>query len=366
MKIQNSRMVGLTGHRSGFSFVELLVVLFIVTLLMGLLFPTLLQVREVSRKNQCRNNLRNLALAVTSFDTTFRRLPASGYIYDPGISGEGGPHHNWVVDLLPYVEQKNLWEKWDFNKLYAAPENLALSKSYLPLLVCPVDITASRTKATGSTEKGGDISYVVNGGVGFTYRTSAGVGDCPKHPSHTHLDLNGDGMVCQGAISDDADRKLFKHLGVFFLENWKEGGTVRHLSIADIKDGTSLTFLITENIRVGFDPDRSTSTFATPDPFLAAFYLGLPCKGGSCIAGSVDYQMANSGAYRINSGLRSPEGQSQSPNSFHEGGVNMAYADGHVGFLSDRVDGGVYAALASPQGLDLSNTPLKQSIVSDF
>lgn len=365
MKIQKSRMVGLTQPRSGFSFVELLVVLFIVTLLMGLLFPALLQVREASRKNQCRNNLRNLALAVTSFDTTFRRLPASGYNYDPQTPTGGGPHHNWVVDLLPYLDQKNLWEKWDFNKLYAAPENLALAKSFLPVLVCPVDITASRTKATGSTEKGGDMSYVVNGGVGFTFRTGAGVGDCPMHPSGPRLDLNGDGSTCQGTISDDADRTLFKHLGVFFLENWKEGGTVRHLSLADMKDGTSQTFLVTENIRVGFDPAKPTSTFATPDPYLTAFYLGLPCKGGSCLAGAVDYQMANAGAYRINSGLLRPEGQSQAPNSFHEGGVNMAYADGHVGFLSDRVDGGVYAALTSPRGMDLSDI-LKQPIVSDF
>ena len=79
----------------------------------------------------------------------------------------------------------------------------------------------------------------------------------------------------------------------------------------------------------------------------------------------MDYSLANAGKNRINSGLWTPEGRSPIPNSFHPGGVNMAYADGHVAFLKESVDGAVYAALASPQGMLLQGTPLEQPVVSD-
>jgi prepilin-type processing-associated H-X9-DG protein len=74
--------------------------------------------------------------------------------------------------------------------------------------------------------------------------------------------------------------------------------------------------------------------------------------------------VCNAGVNRINGGRASPEGRSPTPNSFHDGGVHMAYADGHVIFLSESIDGAVYAALASPQGLLLDGTPLRQGIVS--
>ena len=104
--------------------------------------------------------------------------------------------------------------------------------------------------------------------------------------------------------------------------------------------------------------------FAEPDPYYSAFFIGSPCPLGACGAGEVNYARSNAGFERINSGLWSPEGQSPLLNSFHPGGVLMAYADGHVAFLSEGLDGGVYAALGSPQGSRLQGTPLEQPVVS--
>ncbi len=153
-------------------------------------------------------------------------------------------------------------------------------------------------------------------------------------------------------------------MGLFFLENWISGGTVRHHALADVKDGLSQTFMVTENARVGYDPLDGNASYASPDPFRCAFYIGNPCPTGTCAAGAVDYSLCNSGSYRINSGRAKPEGRSPVPNSFHEGGVHMAFADGHVTFLSESIDGAVYAALTSPQGMLLEMTPLQQAIVS--
>jgi prepilin-type N-terminal cleavage/methylation domain-containing protein/prepilin-type processing-associated H-X9-DG protein len=343
--------------RRGLTMIELIVVTAIIAMLVALALPAVTRAREAARKTRCLSNLRNITFALTQFDHFNGRLPASGYYFDPP-SGRGGPNHSWAVSILPFVEQQNLFNRWDLDKRIIDPENQPLTESHIEVYVCPMDITRS-------DEKLGDLSYAVNGGWGFTIRTSGGVGDCPIDWHGRRLDLNGDGQTCTGTVTvDDLDRDVFKKLGLFFLENWKVGGTERHHSIGDVHDGTSQTFLVTENVRTGYAPDSEQASFADPNPYRSAFYVGNPCRNGVCSPGNIDYAQCNSGEDRINSGLWSPEGRSPVPNSFHAGGVNMAYVDGHVTFLAETIDGAVYAALASPQGLLLKGTPLQEVVVS--
>lgn len=345
------------SKRSGFTMIELIVVMAIVAVLIALAIPAISKVRVAARRMQCVNNLRNISFALFQFEEHNHRFPASGYMFDPPV-GRGGPHHSWAVSILPFIEQGNLYNQWDFDKPITDVVNKPLTQSYIPIYICPMDLSRSK-------DKGSDQSYVVNGGWGFTFRTGSGVGDCPMTWRGPRLDLNGDGQTCSGTKEiDDLDRKLFKMTGLFFLENWKYGGTVRHHSMDSIKDGTSQTFLVSENVRTGYDPNHEISTFASPNPYLSAFYVGDPCQNGDCSSGNVDYSRSNAGDNKINSGLWGPEGRSPIPNSFHTGGVNMAYADGHVSLLSESIDGAVYAALASPQGILFADTPLAQNIVS--
>jgi prepilin-type N-terminal cleavage/methylation domain-containing protein/prepilin-type processing-associated H-X9-DG protein len=346
-------------RRGAFSLIELLVVMGIIAILVAIALPAVTRSRQAARSTQCANNLHNLSLAITMFEEANRRLPASGNYFD--ANGIGAAHHSWAVSILPWVDQRPLADRWDLDKPITDPVNQPLTKAYIPVYVCPSDISRSKKR------DGGDLSYVVNGGIGFTTRTGAGVPDCPIHPDRSYLDLNGNGTTCPTdptTDGDPSDRTYFTRLGLFFLENWKAGHTERHHHLADIKDGLSQTFLITENARTGYDPQNADSGFATPNPYLCAFYIGNPCPGGQCSAGNVDYSRCNAGEWRINSGVGSPEGSSPVPNSFHEGGVFMAFADGHVVFLSEDIDGSVYAALSSPQGLLLSGTPLQQVVVS--
>lgn len=343
--------------RCGFSLIELLVAIAIIAILLAMSVPAVTRARETAKKTQCLNHLRNLTFALTEFDEANRRLPASGNYFDAGSGG--APHHSWAVSILPWVDQAPLYQQWDLDKPITDPVNVPLTQIHIPVFVCPVDLSRSK-------DQQGDLSYVVNGGVGFTVRRG-GVGDCAVDPGGMALDLNGNGVTCpadpslDGTLSDDT---LFKRMGLFFLENWERGPTVRHWALPDVHDGLSQTFLVSENVRAGYDPQDSQATFANPNPLRCAFYVGNPCRGGSCTAGNVDYAQCNAGASRINSGLASPEGQSPVPNSFHSGGVHMAFADGHVMFLSESIDGAVYAALASPQGRLLEGTLLQQGIVS--
>ena len=343
------------GRRPGFSMVELIVVMAIIGLLLALAIPALGRARQAARRTQCLSNLRNIAFGLAQHDHFNKRLPASGtYRVDPDRTYR---LHTWAVSILPHVDQGNLFSQLDLDRPIEDPANEAIRTAQVPVYVCPVDLSRN-------PERVGDLSYAVNGGVGFTVRRSD-VRDCPVDRNHTLLDLNGDGTGCTGVSDvDDLDKKLFKQLGLFFLETRNNDVTRRSHSLADVLDGTSQTFLVGENVRAGFDPDGSHANFADPNPFRCAFYVGNPCRNGRCRDGDVDYSKCNSGENRINSGLWIAEGASPIPNSFHDGGVNMAYADGHVKFLSENVDGAVYGALASPQGTLVDRTSLKQAVVS--
>jgi prepilin-type processing-associated H-X9-DG protein len=84
----------------------------------------------------------------------------------------------------------------------------------------------------------------------------------------------------------------------------------------------------------------------------------------TCSVGNVDYTRANQGATTINAGLNLPEGSVFWPNSFHPGGVHFVFGDGHAKFISQSLDGLVYARLLSPQGTRVRG-PLAQGAGAD-
>lgn len=349
----------LSYYRSGVTFVELLIVLVVITVLAALTMPAITQSRAAAVKSQCSNNMRNVALGLISVADQNGRYPACGNFGRETVGGPTLHFHTWVVDVLPWLEQRNISDQWDKDKPLTFPANSALTTLHAPVLTCPSDITVSRRSAS----RRGDLSYVVNGGVGFTVERSPGVHDCPIDWHSRNLDLNGNGVTCP---SDDAldgpspDRTLFKSMGLFFNETWEWDITVRHHTPASITDGLSHTMLVSENVRTGFDPSNPSAGWSSSSPWLTSFYIGNPCGNSPCVAGSIDYALSNSGDDAINSGLTRPEGESPVPNSFHLGGVNMGFCDGRIIFLNQHIEGAVYAALASPDGESLAGTPLEQ------
>jgi prepilin-type N-terminal cleavage/methylation domain-containing protein/prepilin-type processing-associated H-X9-DG protein len=350
--------------RPGFSLIELMVVMAILGLMMALLLPAVQRVRETARRTQCLNQMRQLGMALVDFEGRQQRFPALGYW------SASGPevYHSWVVEILPGLDQSALHAQWNFdepNDDSANSKNGVLSHTPLPILVCPSDVTAISGQ--------GNQSYVVNAGVGWTKPS-----DCPftletlsgGGTARVNFDLNGDGIACPGTLGQDADKQVFKALGIFFAENWPIGsGTVRHHSLKSITDGTTTTLLLSENVRAGFDPAFNT-TWATPDAVRQSFILsGYICESFSCSAGAVDYSRANNRStlpylqQAINSSLNQPEGAAPWPSSHHSGGVNVTFCDGHAQFLSEHVDGEVYAAIMSPQGTTVGG-PLKQRLVT--
>jgi prepilin-type N-terminal cleavage/methylation domain-containing protein/prepilin-type processing-associated H-X9-DG protein len=357
MRRSHSRVFAVHANK-GFSFIEMIVVLMIVVLLTALLLPTLIRIREASRSTQCRNNLKNIAIGMIQFHDTYRRLPASGNY------SSLGRHHSWVVSILPYLDQAGLYRSLNLDLPIDDAANSAIQKAQIPVLLCPIDISRN-------PKRYGDLSYVVNSGVGFTDHYQD-VRDCPTEFNRQPIDLNGDGNACSGDQTlDDLDRILLRKLGLFFVETWKSEITERHYEFGQVRDGLTNTLMLAENIRTGYSSEASSvflNHVGDPAPQRTSFFMGMPCINNQCSEGQVDYSRSNSGKSAINSGLWKAEGESSSPNSFHKQGVNVAFADGHVIFLSEKISGEVYASLMSPTGSDLDETTLRQVIpdANDF
>lgn len=349
----------------------MLVVIGILAALVALLFPALSGGRSVAKRTQCLNNLRQVGLAMIQVADRKGRFPASGTFSATGPE----QYFSWVVPLLRDLDRNDLANAWDLDQpaddvtppTSGTANNGSLAQTGINILVCPLDTTIVPGR--------GNLSYAVNGGFGWTQPV-----DCPTTPhwagvpsfSTTPFDFNGDGKTCNSAEDDPAllgsDRLLYFRTGLFFAENWPEGtGTSRHHTLGSITDGASTTIMIAENVRVGFDPAWNSS-WASPWPPRQSFFLsGYICKSSSCSAGNVDYARANdrSGLPQslesINASLDQAEGEAPWPSSYHPGGVNVVMADGHGQFLRETIDGKVYAALVSPQGLKIKG-PLGQVI----
>lgn len=124
--------------RTAFTLVELLVVIAIMGVLVALLLPGVQAAREAARRAQCYGHLNQLILAVHSYEM------AHG-CYPPGTLDAAGPisntqtgrHHNWLIQLLPYLEEQNAYRALDLTVSVYDPKNAAVAASPPPFLTCP-------------------------------------------------------------------------------------------------------------------------------------------------------------------------------------------------------------------------------------
>jgi prepilin-type N-terminal cleavage/methylation domain-containing protein len=127
------------GSRPAFTIVELLVVIAIIGLLVVLLLPAIQAAREAARKMSCSNNLRQVGLAVPMFEDSRRSLPMAAY-GRPYAKFSDNPQDlisSVFTHLLPYLEEKAAYERYDWNRDWAAAENQAVVNTVVPTFRCP-------------------------------------------------------------------------------------------------------------------------------------------------------------------------------------------------------------------------------------
>ena len=125
-------------HRRGFTLVELLVVIAIIGILVALLLPAVQAAREAARRMSCSNNLSQLILAAQNYEMAFRTYP-------PGTVNDTGPiqniaegyHHNWITQLLPFFEEQSVYNHTDFDVGVYDEKNEQVRKVGIEILMCP-------------------------------------------------------------------------------------------------------------------------------------------------------------------------------------------------------------------------------------
>ena len=316
-------------HQHGFTIIELLVVIAVIAVLVALLLPAVQAARESARRTQCKNNLKQLGLALHNYhDRSLMFPPGAVILRSPGAAGAGDGSlaspttggydmiwrasngidrcQSWMVQIIPFLEYKNLYEQWNFsadvktNQFGLGGERLA--DKNLNAFLCP-----SRPEG-----KHNGIMFQ-NWAGGFTdYGGCFGAGNLAINSSSIRT-------MYYGADPNSARGTIYNNGGVFYGNS--------NTSIRDIRDGTSMTILTGEVQRLngGTVPTTSIDGWAVgglPTLF-STFDTNVQTKAG------------------IN-GL-----QRETAGSDHRGGAHFGFADGTIRFLTENMDLTIYNALGT-------------------
>lgn len=276
----------------GFTLIELLVVIAIIAILIALLLPAVQQAREAARRTQCKNNMMQLGLALHNYQMAFECLP-------PGVSNPTGPilnnpagyHMSWITQILPYLEQRNAYQKIDFSASVYDKANQPVRRHTISGLNCPsAPISFFATADDGA-------QYALNSYAGIHHDTEAPI----------DVDQNGvlflNSRVRYEDVTDGSSNTIY--VAEFMNFNGPAGATLGWMS------GTRGTLRNT-----GIDPAGQ------PAPSLPNSQ-----KHGGPEAIPVDPATSQPKATFVGG-----------PGSYHVGGWHNVMGDGSVRFISQNIN----------------------------
>jgi prepilin-type N-terminal cleavage/methylation domain-containing protein/prepilin-type processing-associated H-X9-DG protein len=319
-------MCGRRSRQFGFTLIELLVVIAIVAILVGLLLPAVQRVREAANRASCLNNLKQLSLAMHNRHDTRGGFP-SGYqnIVSTKYPSIPASHFrwSWIAQLTPFLEQTSIYNSLDLtiplydqnNQVY--PKNQFGVSQFVKVLQCPSDPQQLVTDGWGPTNYAGCLGSGAKGG--------------PR--------VNCDGVLYQNS----------------------------RILLRDITDGTSQTALMSEQCKGSGNPIMTDPSQVNVQTMWGRLPKHAPVTDAGC---------ASITSFNQDGGARWADGECQyqeydhhyPPNtlyawdciafefswkaarSHHEGGVNVAFCDGSVHFITDIINLNVWQGLGSRNG----------------
>jgi prepilin-type N-terminal cleavage/methylation domain-containing protein len=288
------------SNRRAFTLIELLVVIAIIAILIGLLLPAVQKVREAASLLSCRNNLKQIGLAMHQYHDTQGSFPVGYYDPTPWPALDNGPGWGWGAYLLPYLEQNNLFQQIRFDLDVGDPANAGIRATFLKIYSCPSDPSGSTT------------FMITDGG------------------SNSWTLARGNYVACNGNDGVD-DFTTPPHTGAFVR-------AIKGYRVADITDGLSNTFFVGDRTSklsystwVGGPTGALNPFFQAPGNFGAEVTL-LMCHGG--VTGP-----NTPGVF-----------DADSTSSPHQLGVPFLFGDGSVHFISNGIDIATWMALATRAG----------------
>jgi len=339
----------LSKKRSAFTLIELLVVIAIIAVLIALLLPAVQQAREAARRSQCKNNLKQLGLAIHNYHDVYNLVPMCG-----NNGGPGGRRHSPFVGMLPYIDQAPLANmiasggteaavngttNYFQNSFVPWDQNHRAVVSKIPAIVCPSDGDSQEMGPNGTTN----------------YMFSRGDSSWDTNPG-----WNGNGG---------------RGLRGFFVGGQGASGT---RSFRDVVDGLSNTIAMSERIKAKPGGLKVMDGVMTVDINQATYRANAStCLGTAGTNGPGVYN--NTGNIRRWTGLRWVDGAPSftgcttiigpnkpsctqggddvdgifDPTSFHTGGAQVLMGDGAVRFISENISTGNLTA-GAPQGSQTS------------
>lgn len=157
-------------RRKAFTLIELLVVIAIIAILVALLLPAVQQAREAARRASCKNNLKQIGLALFNYHDAHGGLPPS-FVVD-----FGSPGGEWSVHarILPFVEQGNLYDQANLSVPYSDPANAGIASQRIAIYLCPSEVNDNARTDGSGTAIHYPVSYGFNGGTWHVWTNSSG------------------------------------------------------------------------------------------------------------------------------------------------------------------------------------------------
>ncbi len=313
----------------GFTLIELLVVIAIIAVLIALLLPAVQQAREAARRSQCKNNLKQIGLAMHNYHDTYSALPWAG------ATGNGGDVEmacTWRYSILPYIDQAPLYTQMsavdrgpgNLNTWVSGAVTVPFHLQVISGYQCPSE---NQEKILSGNQVGGDCSVPSTCAMS-NYNMSAGTcSPCGGTPpmAAAGVPMLVDNYYCTYTKGDG----MFSH---------GSGAKMLSLNLKACNDGTSNTLLGGEKTVYpsGSVPANSPGTDGTN-------YSGWLSQWGS--VSSVSHGINYPGRASYCSGIQY--------GSRHVGGAHFVMVDGSVTFISQNVAFQVLAALATKNASDI-------------